>query len=111
MCTTFSSSASKYEFLDLVFQLMERLAAIAHLSHPLSADCLFIELIDHLSVWLDGLSDECPSLWQGCWLAGWLAGYLPHPLAERLAGPMTGFLLVYLAACPPVCSADWLTRS
>lgn len=35
MCTTFSSSASKYEFLDLVFQLMERLAAIAHLSHPL----------------------------------------------------------------------------
>ncbi|KAK8744608.1 hypothetical protein OTU49_017391 [Cherax quadricarinatus] len=37
MCTTFSSSASKYEFLDLVFQLMERLAAIAHLSHPLSS--------------------------------------------------------------------------
>ncbi|XP_068216699.1 RING finger protein 207-like [Palaemon carinicauda] len=35
MCTTFSSSASKYEFLDLVFQLMERLANIAHLSHPL----------------------------------------------------------------------------
>ncbi|KAK3870734.1 hypothetical protein Pcinc_024067 [Petrolisthes cinctipes] len=35
MCTTFSSSATKYEFLDLVFQLMERLAAIAHLSHPL----------------------------------------------------------------------------
>lgn len=35
MCTSFASSASKYQFLELVFLLMERLAAIAHLSHPL----------------------------------------------------------------------------
>ncbi|KAF2361463.1 Low-density lipoprotein (LDL) receptor class A repeat [Trinorchestia longiramus] len=35
MCTSFATTASKHEFLDVVFLLMERLAAIAHLSHPL----------------------------------------------------------------------------
>ncbi|XP_047740145.1 RING finger protein 207 isoform X2 [Hyalella azteca] len=35
MCTTFAATASKHDFLDVVFLLMERLAAIAHLSHPL----------------------------------------------------------------------------
>ena len=44
MCTTFSSSASKYEFLELVFILMERLGAIAHLSHPLRYDFLLVSL-------------------------------------------------------------------
>jgi len=32
MCTTFSTSASKYEFLDLAYPMMERLTAVTHIS-------------------------------------------------------------------------------
>ncbi|CAG0918948.1 unnamed protein product [Notodromas monacha] len=35
MCTTFSSSTSKFEFLDLGYSLMDRLAAISHMGYPL----------------------------------------------------------------------------
>lgn len=34
MCTTFSTSASKYEFLDLAYPMMERLTAVTQISPP-----------------------------------------------------------------------------
>ncbi|XP_013386035.1 RING finger protein 207-like [Lingula anatina] len=35
-CAAFTSSANKYEFLDLAYKLMSRLRAIARLQHPIS---------------------------------------------------------------------------
>ena len=35
MCTTFSSTANKFEFLNMAYQLIDRLTALAHLTYPL----------------------------------------------------------------------------
>ena len=35
MCTTFSSTANKYEFLNMAYHLIDRLTALAHLTYPL----------------------------------------------------------------------------
>nr|CAD7434140.1 unnamed protein product [Timema monikensis] len=35
LCSSFSSSANKYQFLDLAYPMMDRLAAVSQLSHPL----------------------------------------------------------------------------
>ena len=35
LCTTFTSTANKHEFLTLAYQLIDRLTALAHLSYPL----------------------------------------------------------------------------
>ena len=35
MCTTFSSTANKFEFLNMAYHLIDRLTALAHLTYPL----------------------------------------------------------------------------
>ena len=35
MCTTFSTTANKYEFLNMAYHLIDRLTALAHLTYPL----------------------------------------------------------------------------
>ena len=35
MCTTFSSTANKFEFLAMAYHLIDRLTALAHLTYPL----------------------------------------------------------------------------
>ena len=35
MCTTFSSTANKFEFLNMAYHLIDRLTALAHLTYPI----------------------------------------------------------------------------
>lgn len=35
LCTTFTSTANKHEFLTLAYQLIDRLTALAHLTYPM----------------------------------------------------------------------------
>lgn len=35
LCTTFTSTANKHEFLTLAYQLIDRLTALSHLTYPL----------------------------------------------------------------------------
>ena len=35
LCTTFTSTANKHEFITMAYQLIDRLAALAHLTYPL----------------------------------------------------------------------------
>ncbi|XP_063220389.1 RING finger protein 207-like isoform X3 [Bacillus rossius redtenbacheri] len=35
LCSSFSTSANKYQFLDLAYPMMDRLASVSQLSHPL----------------------------------------------------------------------------
>ena len=35
MCTTFSTTANKFEFLNMAYHLIDRLTALAHLTYPL----------------------------------------------------------------------------
>ncbi len=35
LCTTFASTANKHEFITMAYQLIDRLAALSHLTYPL----------------------------------------------------------------------------
>jgi hypothetical protein len=35
LCTTFSSTANKHEFVNMAYQLIDRLTTLAHLTYPL----------------------------------------------------------------------------